>query len=253
MARQEAVATRGQNRLLMQLLKIVILIAAVLAASNAWSADCVILLHGLARTSNSMIPLENALGKQGYKVANIDYESRKKTIEELSSVAIGNALEECHAAPGEKIHFITHSMGGILVRYYLYHNKLTALGRVVMIAPPNKGSEVVDYLGRLSAFRTVNGPAGEELGTGPDSLPSRLGPVDYSVGIIAGTATVNPILSLYLPNPDDGKVSVASTKVAGMTDFVTVPASHTFIMRNKTAIKQAIAFIKTGTFIHDTP
>jgi len=216
-------------------------------------ADCVVLLHGLARTANAMVHLETALQAQGYQVANVDYPSRKKTIEELSRIAIDSGLRTCNLGTNERIHFITHSMGGILVRYYLEHHEIDKLGHVVMLAPPNQGTEVVDFLAKVPGFDLLNGPAGRQLGTNENSIPLTLGPVDYSVGIIAGTKTFNPVLSQFLLNPDDGKVSVESTKVVGMSDFRTVAVSHPFIMRNKTVIKHAIEFIKTGKFLGNAP
>jgi triacylglycerol lipase len=228
-------------------------VAATLLAPWTATADCVVLLHGLARTANSMSAMENAFRERGFRVANVDYPSRDEGVENLSVKAIQSGLDTCSASNDEKIHFVTHSMGGILVRYYLAHHAMANLGRVVMLAPPNNGSEVVDNIGDVPGFGLVNGPAGKQLGTGPDGIPSQLGPVTYPVGIIAGTRTINPILSQYLPNPDDGKVSVESTKVAGMADFLALPASHPFIMRDKEAIRQAIAFIETGAFIHEAP
>ena len=236
-------------RLVRAFLSVTIYAIGVLS-SGPVSADCVILLHGLARTAKSMVVLKNAFLEHGYRVANINYPSRKKTIEELADKAIDKGLAECDIHSGEKVHIVTHSMGAILVRYYLSRHKIPELGRVVMLAPPNKGSELVDKLSWVPGIRLLNGPAFTELGTKPGGFIDRLGPADYPLGIIAGTRTVDPVLSLFLPNPDDGKVSVASTKLEGMTDFITVPASHTFIIRNKQAVQQAVIFIETGKFNH---
>lgn len=224
-----------------------------LCVSALAHADCVVLLHGLALTSRSMEPMDVSLRKEGYRVANIDYPSRGYPVEELSLRAIDAGLEECALESDERIHFVTHSMGGILVRYYLTKQTIDKLGRVVMLAPPNGGSEVVDKLKDVPGFRLVNGPAGVQLGTGAEDIPAKLGRVTYPVGVIAGTRTVNPILSQYLPNPDDGKVSIESAKVEGMTDFIAIQATHPFIMRNKSAIAQTIKFLRSGAFEHGTP
>lgn len=215
------------------------------------ASDCVVLLHGLARTEASMEKLASVLSQEGYEVANVSYPSRKYPVEELSKIAVERGLSKC---PGDDtIHFVTHSLGGILIRYYLEKNDLEGLGRVVMLAPPNQGSEVVDNLRDLPGFTLVNGPAGSQLGTDEDSISSKLGPVHFELGIIAGTKSMNPILSRYLPNPDDGKVSVESTKVKGMNDFITVPHSHPFLMRAPETIKQVVSFLRTGSFIHEKP
>jgi len=217
------------------------------------AADCVILLHGLARTAKAMSKLESSLSTNGFSVATIDYPSRHHTIEALAPAAVAEGLAGCAAqntVPGN-IHFVTHSMGGILVRYYLSNNSIKNLGHVVMIAPPNQGSEVVDALADVPGFAFVNGPAGQQLGTDSNSVPLALGPVTYSVGIIAGQKTFNPILSQFLANPDDGKVSVESTKVDGMTDFVVVDASHPFIMNDRVVIDHTIEFLNNGAFRKD--
>jgi len=226
----------------------VVIMSLLMSATAARATDCVILLHGLARTSASMEQAAKAFAERGFAVVNVGYPSRDHPVEELAPIAINEALAAC---PNDgKVHFYTHSLGGILVRYYLEHNEIERLGRVVMVAPPNRGSQVVDSLKGVPGFEILNGPAGEQLGTDENSVPLGLGPVDYPVGIIAGTQTFNPILSQFLPNPDDGKVSVESTKIEGMTDFIALPHSHPFIMKAPDAIDQAITFIATGRFVH---
>lgn len=210
--------------------------------------ECVILLHGLARTENSMVKLELNLMNQGFHVVNTGYPSSEKDIKTLSEETINKAINECKKENPSKIHFVTHSMGGILVRYYLEIHKINNLGRVVMLSPPNKGSEVVDKLKNLSLFKWINGPAGQQLGTDKESFPNNIGPPDYEVGIITGNKTINPILSLLIPGKDDGKVSVERAKLMGMKDFMIVPKTHPFIMNSEDVINQAIFFIKNGEF-----
>jgi hypothetical protein len=217
---------------------------------GAAKSECVILLHGLARTSKSMLPLAEQLRAQHYVVVNVDYPSRDFPIATLAEKAIAPALANCRQYPISGIHFVTHSLGGILVRQYLSLQKIPELKRVVMLAPPNKGSHVVDNLKNLPPYDWLNGPAGQELGTEPTSLPNSLGAVDFDLGVIAGTNSVNLLLSLYLPNPDDGKVSVEHTKIDGMRDFISLPVSHPYIMKDETAIAQIIHYLQHGQFIH---
>lgn len=195
-----------------------------------------------------MDKIAKAFEVRGYSISNVDYPSRKYRIEELAPMAIEAGISRCPDKAA--IHFVTHSLGGILVRYYLERRRIPTLGRVVMVAPPNQGSEVVDNYRNFPGFQAVSGPAGLQLGTEEASVPKQLGPVDYEVGVIAGTETFNPVLSLFLPDSDDGKVSVESTKVGGMSDFVEVPHSHPFMMQAAPVIEYAILFIESGRFMH---
>lgn len=212
-------------------------------------AEAVVLLHGLKRTCNSMNKAGKVLASYGYKVVNASYPSTKQKIEPLALQCIGQAVKICEAAQARKIHFLTHSLGGILIRYYLSVESIDKLGRVVMLAPPNRGSEIVDKLGNWRLFYLLNGPAGLQLGTDPDSLPNRLGTVNFEVGVIAGDKTVNPILSLLFQEENDGKVTVSRARVEGMQDFIVLPFSHTFIMRRDQVILQALHFIQQGRFV----
>lgn len=228
-----------------------ILLFLFLVATPARALDCVILLHGLLRSSAAMNKAAEFFVEHGYAVANVDYPSRSAPIEELAPLAVESGVAAC---PRDgTVHFVTHSLGGILVRYYLEYHDITNLGRVVMLAPPNQGSEAVDDYRGIPGFEIIHGPAGLQLGTDDDSVPARLGPVRFELGVIAGTGSFNPILSQSLPNPDDGKVSVDSTRVEGMTDFLVVSSSHPFIMRASEVLEQALFFLKYGRFNHPAP
>jgi triacylglycerol lipase len=218
-------------------------------SASMQSTENVILLHGLCRTHRSMTKLDRALTQAGYTVWNVDYPSRTAPIEELADDAIGKAIGVCEKNGATRIDFVTHSMGGILVRSYLAHHSVPELGRVVMLTPPNQGSEIVDKLGGLALFKWINGPAGEELGTGTNSTPYRLGPANFPLGIIAGDRSINWINSLFfLPGRDDGKVTVARAKLAGMSDFRVIHATHSFVTYNPEAIRLTIEFLETGKF-----
>jgi triacylglycerol lipase len=218
--------------------------------SDAGASRRVVLLHGLLRSASSMSRLEHSLAERGFDVCNVDYPSREHKIEVLARDYVAPAVERCFPDAAGPIDFVTHSMGGIVVRQLASARTVPAIGRVVMLAPPNGGSELVDEFGNWWLFRRINGPAGNELGTMDGSVPKRLGPATFEVGIITGDRTTNLVLSAFLPGRNDGKVSVASARLDGMKDFLVIPATHTFIMRNRMAIDQAIRFLETGTFEH---
>ncbi|WP_433924043.1 esterase/lipase family protein [Vreelandella sp. 21] len=226
-----------------------ILLAFLLVFSNSVQASCVILLHGLARTHSAMEPLESALKEEGFLPINEGYPSREYPIEQLAEIAIRPALEKC--PKGEKVNFVTHSLGGILVRQYLSRHDVANLNRVVMLGPPNQGSEVVDELRDVPGFHFINGDAGMQLGTDELSIPSTLGKANFDVGIIAGTSSINWILSSLIPGTDDGKVSIESTKLDGMNDHIEMPVTHPFMMKNDRVIAQVINYLKNGSFEHD--
>ena len=215
-------------------------------------SECVVALHGLARSAASMKKLVTELEQAGYSVANIDYPSRKFTISELAHSAVATGLDSCEQHGAEVVHFVSHSMGGILIRQYLETQSIEHLGRVVMLAPPNQGSEVVDALRDTPGFELLNGPAGLQLGTDAGSIPSTLGPATFDLGVVAGTRSINLLLSTYLPDPDDGKVSVASARLQGMCDFLAVGVSHPFIMRDDDVIEQVIHYLSNGQFSRDS-
>ncbi len=209
--------------------------------------ETVVLLHGLARTGRSMKKAARVLEAEGYHSIVAGYPSRRHTIEDLADKVLSRVLESLERPAGSRIHFVTHSLGGIIVRYYLKNRPLNGLGRVVMLSPPNQGSELVDLLKNSSIFKIFHGPAGQQLGTADRFLKS-LGPVDFELGVIAGKKTLDPVSSRIIGGPNDGRVGVERTKVPGMKDFFIVPYSHTFIMRRKEVIDQIIHFLRHGAF-----
>lgn len=220
------------------------------AALSGTGADRVLLLHGIARRSGSLASIERAIAEAGYRTLNLDYPARRKPLEEL--------VEDVHHAAGGfvggeggRVHFVTHSMGGLLARAYIARHRPAALGRVVMLAPPNQGSEIADLLSGNRFYRRFFGPAGMQLGTRRDGqLGALLGAVDYPLGVVAGDRSVYPVSWLLIPGPNDGRVSVARTVVDGMTDHMVVHATHPMMMRNRQVIYQTVQFLHYGRFAY---
>jgi triacylglycerol lipase len=211
-----------------------------------------VLLHGMGRTHRSMNRIERSLSKEGYEVINIGYKSTRQPIDDLVEVINSTVRTRC-TNDTMKVSFVTHSLGGILLRSYLKKHRDVNLGRVVMLSPPNGGSELVDRFGGVWAYKKITGPAGQVLGTGQDDLPRALGPVDFDLGVIAGGQSLNPLYSYFIGGRDDGKVSVASSAVEGMRDFLVVDSSHTFIMQRSHVIQQVLHFLEHGHFERDPP
>jgi len=211
---------------------------------------CVILLHGLGRTKHSMTKIEKRLKTLGYMTVNQGYPSTEQDIKALAHTYVSEAMNCCDKQSAKKIHFITHSLGGILVRQYLQENSVPEGGRLVMLSPPNKGSELADELKDAFFYKWFIGPAGQQLGTDDKSVPNRLNPIDVEVGIITGNRSFDPWFSTIIPGDDDGKVSICRARLEGMSDFLVVESPHAFIMQNPEVIDQIVFFLQEGKFRH---
>ena len=216
--------------------------------TSASKNETVVLLHGLARSSKAMNKMSKQLTAEGYYVINHDYPSTSATIDKLTADIFQSLEPQLNNA--QKVHFVTHSMGGIILRDYLEDHTLPNLGRVVMLAPPSRGSEVTDKLGDVFLYKWINGPAGNQLGTGTNSHPLRLKAPEFELGIIAGDRSINPILSLLIPGPDDGKVALKRVKPETYSDYLQLHTTHATMIWNKEVIKQTIHFIEEGAFEH---
>jgi hypothetical protein len=192
-----------------------------------------------------MLRIESSLTAAGYDVVNLDYASTQKSIEEIAAEDVATAVNWCVVRGYERIHFVTHSLGGIIVRCYLQGYALPTGSRVVMLAPPNQGSELVNIAtAHFHNFYSKAGPAGRELAVTPDSLHQRLSPVEEEIGVIAGTLSINPAFSPLMPGKDDGNVSVPRTRLAEMSDFLEVADNHFSILYDPQVHRQILYFLR---------
>lgn len=216
--------------------------------ATASSREGVLLLHGIARRPASMRPMERCLASAGYRTLNLGYPARQADLSgcaEAIAPAVAAFASDC-----ARLHVVTHSMGGLVARVLLSRRRPENLGRVVMLGPPNQGSEVADALHHLTVYRRVFGPAGLELVTRPDAaLEACLGPVDYPLGIIAGIRSLYPLASrLWLRGPNDGRVTVARTRLDGMADHHVLPVAHPTMMRAPRVQAETLRFLAQGRF-----
>ena len=209
--------------------------------------ETVILVHGLGRTPASMSILRARLAGAGYRVVSFGYPSRSEPMEVLVQ-QLQAEVGECCAEGTGPFHFVTHSMGGVLVRAYLAERPEPFVGRVVMLSPPNQGSEVVDSFADSPLLRAILGPSGARLGTDSAGIAAELGAIDFSLGIITGDRSLNPIGSWLIPGPDDGKVGVEQARIEGAADFLVLPATHTFIMNRRDVAEEVVHFLREGEF-----
>ncbi len=214
--------------------------------------DTVLLFHGLGRMATSMRPMARALRRTGYAVRNVGYPSTRHPVARLARDVVAKAVDEARRDGTGRIHFVTHSMGGVLVRAYAEAGEVPEGARAVMLAPPHGGSELADRFRDTPLFRRVCGPALLELGTGPDSVCRSLGTLPPETGVIAGDRNPFPFFARHFGGPADGIVAVWSTKAAGFADHLVVPHGHTFLMRAPDVIRQTLHFLRLGRFDHES-
>lgn len=211
----------------------------------------VVLLHGIFRTHRSMEGLARHLRKDGFNVLNLGYPSTKHSIDVLAiqlHSRIDSFGKEC-----SRLHFVGYSMGGLLIRAYLKTHPISHVGRVVMLGTPNHGSEVADFIGSWWLYRWLYGPAGQQLGTKTFPLACLHDALPCELGVLAGSRSLDPISSYIIGVPSDGKVSIESTKLAGMKEHKVIKATHTFFPHNRDAWKETAHFLKNGHFIDGKP
>lgn len=208
--------------------------------------DYVVILHGIFRSSKHMEGLAEHLKSKGYDVINLDYPSTDHKLEVLAELIYKDISKKLNI--DKPVHFVGYSMGGLLLRVIMHKHKPNNLGRVVQLAPPNHGSEVTDFFKNNWLYKKIYGSAGQQLITDQKNIKHLFGEVDYELGIIAGNSTIDPISSMIIPDDDDGKVSVESTKLEGMKDHIVISSSHTFFPSNKIVQQQTEHFLKHGVF-----
>lgn len=219
------------------------------AAFATNETECVILLHGLGRSHCSMSPLESELKKHDYVVVNHNYPSTKKSIDEIAFRYLPPMINECLGYHPSRIHFVTHSIGGVILQRYLQKNTISNLDNIVMMGPPNHGSPWVDAFNK-TFIGFILGPSIKELSIKKNSAPPLAR--HYKIGVIAGTYNINPLGYMVFNEPNDGKVGVSSTKIKWMHDFIALPVTHTFMMRNAEVEEEILYFLKHGKFLHKT-
>ncbi|MFZ4622191.1 MAG: alpha/beta fold hydrolase [Bacteroidota bacterium] len=230
----------------LNLLTAILLISSssMLPAQNE-KKELVILLHGLGRGKSIMTPMKEELTNEGFSVAVVDYRSIGRTPMDI----LADVTQQINAFRKDSlqtVHFVGHSLGGLMTRAYLDSNHITALGRVVLIGSPGKGTPFVDHFKEAWWLKLV-GPAAASLGTDAGSFPRSLHSPYYPVGVIAGS--ISPFNNEdFIPGDDDGIVPVESTKLTGMTDFLLLNVNHSSLVKNETAIRQTIEFLKHGKF-----
>jgi triacylglycerol lipase len=213
--------------------------------------ESIILLHGIFRSKFDMHPLAKFLEGKGYDIINIAYPSREKNLEDLSDFVHNKILERTHNNSPQTLHFVTHSMGGLIARYYITRHKPKNLGKVVMLGPPNTGSEFADWLSDTKIlapiFKAIYGPAGTQLRTDYAHGDTD---ITYPLGIIAGSLSINPLAPWILPGEHDGIVAIERTKIKGMTDHIVISATHSFMMMSSEVMQQTYNFLQHSKFAH---
>ncbi|MDA1016237.1 MAG: alpha/beta fold hydrolase [Planctomycetota bacterium] len=203
----------------------------------------VVMIHGILRSSRSFKKMQQPLIDAGYTTIGFDYPSTRVEIED-SAEFLHSVIESLDGI--DEINFVVHSMGGLLVRSYLSKHNDKRIKRMVMLGVPNNGANLADIFKGNVLFRTVMGPAGQQLVEDPQGLIKKLPIPEFEFAIIAGGRNTETGFNPFVPGDDDGTVAVESAKLPGCADFAIVNALHSFLMGNEQSIKMTINFFKHG-------
>lgn len=201
--------------------------------------ETVVLVHGLGRTRVSLWVMEWRLRQAGYVTLNFPYDTSRASLDELSG-ALQKFISEKVKTP--KYHLVAHSLGNIIIRNGFKQPYREGLGRVVMLAPPNQPADLARLLKENPVFQWISGDSGQKLSDGDSYRDLPVPSVEF--GIIAGDKGQQ----VTFESPNDGIVTVESTKLAGMKDWLVVHHTHTFMMNSSDVGEFCVHFLKNGAF-----
>lgn len=226
--------------------------------------EAVLVLHGLMRSRSSMEALCGYLREEGgFQVLSLEYPSTRCEIAEHART-LRKVIDNLQGL--QRIHFIGHSMGNIVIRHYLGDLKREAeatnntaltgstkgsppeFGRFVMLAPPNNRATIADVLADNIFFRGIAGVAGQQLGRQWSELEKRLAVPAFPFAIIAGGKNDGRGYNPLLRGANDGILTVETTKLPGAAAFAVVPTLHSFIMDHPLARRLILGFLREGRF-----
>jgi pimeloyl-ACP methyl ester carboxylesterase len=217
----------------------------------------VLVLHGLGGWRGTMEPLADYLERNSdFTVLNITYPSTRGDLADHAR-ALASVMDNLEGI--EEINFVAHSLGNLVIRHYLADAADPESGRspdprikrIVMLAPPNHGSERAARWSDNDLFLAVLGGAAQQLGSGWSSVETRLATPACQFGILAGGRGDERGYSSRLDGDDDGTLSVSTTRLAGARDFMTVPVWHSFMMFHPRVQEYTLRFIEEGYFVSD--
>ena len=207
------------------------------------SGTAVITLHGILRSSKSWTDLQRVLQPDGYTFVSIDYPSTQQSISDFADQLQGLivSLEGI-----ERIHFVVHSMGGLIVRRWCQQYSDPRVERLVMIGTPNSGAEVASMLQKNLLFQLIFGPSGQELVADPETFISTLPLPTMEFAVIAGAKGDSNGFNPLIPGDDDGIVTVKSARLPGAQDYLSVRSLHSFLPWHPEVMDATRRFLSTG-------
>ncbi|MFC1490864.1 alpha/beta fold hydrolase [Candidatus Latescibacterota bacterium] len=211
--------------------------------------EAVILIHGFGRTGRDMKKLETFLRESGYHTECPTLPTTLLTVKECTAI-----FEHDFPAIAEKydtLHFVGHSMGGLIIRQFLSENSVPKLGRCVLIATPNQGTAIAGFAAKYFNFSLKIFKSIEDFQPGGMIFPSPAHFPEPEIGVIAGTGTTYMFLGKFLDGADDGLVPVDAVSFPGMKDFVVTPYGHNEIHKTEEVAVLVRTFLQNGTFDAD--
>jgi pimeloyl-ACP methyl ester carboxylesterase len=196
-----------------------------------------------------MRPLERKFERAGYKTLRLVYPSRRQSLAKIVDGVSPQIVDFANSLDGD-VHFVGHSLGGLVIRAFLAQYRLCNLGRVVMLSTPHAGSEWADLVTKVRAGPLILGPVGSHLTTKRRAEDEALlGHITYPLGIIAGDTSLRRVMPPLIPKPNDSTVSVEATKVRGMSDHIVLPVTHAVMPYHRRVTAQVMAFVRDGAFV----
>jgi len=202
--------------------------------------ETVVLVHGMGRTRVSMSLLKTRLEKARYTVVNFPYSPHNESLDTITDNLQKFVQDNVQT---KQYHLIGHSLGNIIIRNAFKHSLKPGLGRIVMLAPPNNPAYLAGLLKENRLYRWFSGDSGQKLSSPEFYATLPVPTVEF--GVIAGDRGQK----LTFEEPNDGIVTVESTKLCGMKDWILLHHTHTFMMNSGDTAEQCVHFLQTGNFI----